>query len=227
MRLQPGAITFMVGGGFSLLLCAGCSSGPVKIHPRYVPTELGLLSNLRSVTLSVEVVDQRPDEQLDSIGVQRNTVFGTRHATVASDTPVTQVVYDALRAELEKSGHRVLSADQGPPEISLSVALTEFVVDSKASDMNIELIGQIRAYVAASGAGHEVPQVAFPVDGTYPYRLQLGWLRPFIDPLEVRGLRSTTRRRDIQRAMNGALPEFVGRLCTTPAFRQLFVAERM
>lgn len=229
MRTQRATILFMALFTCHLLFCTGCGSGQakqVKIVLSYMPTGPGLLSDLRPATVFLKVVDERPPEQRDSIGVVRKTVAGTQYATVVSETSVVEVVYNVLKGELESSGHRVWNVEHQPCEIRMSVALTEFLVDSKADGTHIELIGQIRATVAASRASEEVPQVSFMVDSAYRDFVDMGWVRPILLGGLAGTLSHTTREKDVEKVTDGALAEFVRCVCLEPKLRWLFVKDR-
>jgi uncharacterized lipoprotein YajG len=167
-------------------------------------------------------VDQRPEEQRNNIGVQRNTSFGTENAVVISKTPEVQVVHKALKAELERSGHRVLNPGQGHGEITVNVRLTQFLIDSKAVDVNIELLGSIRADVVAFANTGNVPQVSFTVEGSYQDFVQMGLLRPTAFGF-LGTLFGATRKSHIEKVLNGTLAEFVRNFCLEQKLRIFFI----
>jgi len=222
MKLKRATIGFIVVSAFHLLLCAGCASRPVKVDLNYTPAGTGLLSDLKPAVVSLQVVDQRPKEQRNDIGVQRNTMFGKRHAAVVSKTPEVQVVHNALKAELERSGHHVLNPEQCHGGITVNVVLTQFLMDSKAVGEHIELVGSIRADVRASLNTGKVPQVSFTIESAYRDFVQIGLIRPAFFGLWGM-LSSTTQKSDIEKALNGALAEFVRRFCLEPKLRQVFI----
>lgn len=222
MKLKR-VIGFIILCVLYLLLCAGCASnGEVKVALNYTPSETGLLSALKPTVVSLRVVDQRPEERRNNIGVQRNTSFGTENAVVISKTPEVQVVHKALKAELEKSGHRVLNPGQGHGEITVNVGLTQFLIDSKAVDVNIELLGSIRADVVAFANTGNVPQVSFTVEGSYQDFVQMGLLRPTAFGF-LGTLFGATRKSHIEKALNGTLAEFVRSFCLEQKLRIFFI----
>jgi len=222
MKFKRTAIIFVIVLAFHLLLCTGCASKQIKVALNYSPTGTGLLSDLKPSVVSLQVEDQRPKEQRNSIGVQRNTVSGKENTAVVSKIPVVQVVRNALKAEFERSGHHVLNPEQGHDEINVNVSLTQFFIDSKAADVNIELVGRIQANVVASARVKNVPQISFTVDSTYRDFVQMGLSRPaFYGLWGV--LSSATSKSDIEKVLNGALAEFVRHFCLEPKLREVFI----
>ena len=222
MNLKQVTIGFVIVWAFHLLLCAGCASRQVKVALNYAPTGTGLLSDLKPAVVSLQVVDHRPKEQRNYIGVQRNTMFGAENTTVISKTPEVQVVHNALKVELERSGHRVLTPGHGHGEITVNVGLTQFFFDSKASGVDIELVGSIRADVVASAGVGNVPQVSFTVESSYRDFVQMGLSRPAF--FGVWGIfSSATSKSHIEKVLNGTLVEFVRRFCLEPKFRKFFI----
>ncbi len=223
MKLKR-VIGFIILCVLYLLLCAGCASnGEMKVALKYTPSGKGLLSALKPSVVSLRVVDQRPEDQRNNIGVQRNTSFGTENAVVISKTPEVQVVHKALKAELERSGHRVLNPGQGHGEITVNVRLTQFLVDSKAVDVDIELVGSIRADVVAFANIGNVPQVSFTVEGSYRDFMQMGLPRPAAFFGFLGTLFSATPKSHIKKVLNGTLAEFVRHFCQEPKLRKVFI----
>jgi len=99
----------------------------------YDPPKRVLLSDLKPAAVSLRVVDQRPMEQQNSVGVRRNMILGTEHSDIISSTHVIEVIYDALKTEFERAGHTVLNSEQGQGEITLIVWLKQLVLDSKVA----------------------------------------------------------------------------------------------
>jgi len=223
MKLKR-VIGFIILCVLYLLLCAGCASnGEVKVALKYTPSGKGPLSDLKPSVVSLRVVDRRPEEQRNNIGVQRNTFFGAENAVVISKTPEVQVVHKALKAELERSGHRVLNPGQGHGEITVNVRLTQFLIDSKAAGVNIELVGSIRADVVAFANTGNVPQVSFTVEGSYRDFMQMGLLRPAAFYGFLEALFGATPKSHIKKVLNGTLAEFVRQFCLEPKLRKFFI----
>jgi len=223
MKLKR-VIGFIILCVLYLLLCAGCASnGEMKVALNYTPSGTGLLSALKPSVVSLRVVDQRPEEQRNNIGVQRNTVLGTENAAIVSKTPEVQVVHKALKAELERSGHRVLNPGQGYGEITVDVELTQFLIDSKAMREHIEIVGSIRADVVAFANTGNVPQVLFTVEGFYSDFVQMGWSRPIIFGGLWGMFSSSTRKSHIEKVLNGTLAEFVRLFCIEQKLRKVFI----
>jgi hypothetical protein len=216
MKLKQATIGFIIICAFLLLLCDGCTSRQVKVDINYAPTGTSLLGDLKPSVISLQVVDWRPEEQRNNIGVQRYTWSGTEHAAIVSKTHEVQVVYNALKAELEKSGHLVLNnTGQGHGEVTVIVWLTQFLIDSKIESDDIELVGSIRADVVASASTRNVPQVSFKVECSYRYFVKMA--------LWYSGLFSATPESHIEKTLNGTLAEFVRRFCLEPKLHQVFI----
>jgi hypothetical protein len=223
MKLKSNTILLTTVCVLFLSLCTGCASKQVKVDLNYAPDSTSLLSNLKPTVVYLQVVDQRPEEQRNSIGVQRNTMFGTKHADIISKTQEVQVVYDALKTEWERSGHSVLNPEQGHGEITIIVWLTQFLIDSKAVNTHIELVGSIRAVVIVSDSVGNAPQASFTVEGSYRDFLQMGWLRSG-GLFGLGGISfAATPKSHIENVLNGALAEFVRRFSLEPKLRELFI----
>ncbi|UCC96534.1 MAG: hypothetical protein JSW66_11900, partial [Phycisphaerales bacterium] len=206
---------------FYLLLCVGCASKQLKVDLSYTPPERNVLDDLKPVVVSLQVVDHRPTEQQNIIGVQRNTVFGTKHADIISKTSVIDVVNGAIKTELERSGLKILNPEQGQGDITLIVWLKQLYFDSKASDVDIELVGSIRSEVVAFSRVHNVPQVSFTVEVAYRDFIQKGLLRAG-GLFGLWGITFTaTPKNHIENVLNGALTEFVRSFCREPKLRKI------
>jgi hypothetical protein len=223
MKLKLNTIIFFILLAFHLLLCAGCASKHLTVLPNYATAGTGLLSDLKPSVVCLSVVDQRPIEQQNNIGVQRNTTFGTKHADITLKTREVQIIHDALKTELEKSGHRVLNSKQDHGGITVIVWLTQFLIDSKAVNSHIELVGSIRAVVIVSDSVGNIPQASFTVEGSYRDFIQMGWL--FSGGLFGPGglFSFSTPKSNIESVLNGTLAEFVRRFCLEPKFRKFFI----
>ena len=221
MELKLNTIIFSILLAFHLLLCAGCASKDLTVSLNYTLTGTGLLSDLKPSVVCLSVVDQRPTEQQNNIGIQRNTTFGTKHADLILKTREVQVIHDALKTELERSGHRVLNSKQDHGGKTVIVWLTQFLIDSKAVNFHIELVGSIRAVVIVSDSVGNVPQASFTVEGSYRDFIQMGLFRSG-GLLGSGGLfTSVTPNSHIEKALNGALAEFVRRFCLEPKLRKV------
>jgi len=224
MKLKRVITEFVAVSAFSLSLCPGCASKQVSLTLDYRPTKAGLLSELNPAVLSLRVVDHRPLEERNGIGIQRHVLSGTEHAVVTSRTPVPQVVYNALKAELERSGHRVLESGQGVGATTIDVALTQFLIDSKMADADIELLGTIRAEVMTPAGTADMPSISlFTVESANVHRVRMNVAVRVLTRGLVPAIRSHVSRSDLQKTMNGALAEFVRRFCLEPNLRQALV----
>ncbi len=223
MNLRHTTIVIVIVWIFHLLLYAGCASGPVKVTMNYTPTGEGLLSDLKPAVVSLQVVDHRPENQRNRIGVQRKTLFGSENANVISKISEVQVVHNAIKTEFERSGHKVLNPEQGQGDIKLIVWLKELLIDSKAENIDIELVGSIRSEVVAISNSNNLPQVSFTVDVAYRDFIQKGLLRTG-GLFGLWGITfSATPKDHIENVLNAALAEFVRRFCKEPKLRKVFI----
>ena len=224
MKLKVNASIFIIVWAFHLSLCGGCASRETEIVIDYAPTEPGLLSKKKPSVVCLQVVDQRPENQRDNIGVRRKTLFGAPHGRVVSKIPEVQVVHNALKAELERSGHRVLGPGQGSAEITLNVSLTQFLLDSKAAEVvYIEVVGSIRADVVASASTKNISQLSFRVESSYRDYVQMGWAAYTTALGLLSDLFIRTPKDEIEKVVNGTLAEFVRCFCEEPKLRQVFI----
>ena len=214
MKLKRIIIGFAIVWAFHMLFCTGCASKQVKITLDYTPDEKGLLSDLRPAIVSLQVIDQRPNEQRNSIGIQRGTMFGDEKAVIVSKIPEVKVVHNAIKSELEKSGHRVSNPGQGYGEKNINVKLTQFFINSRIEDINVELIGSIRADVIVSSEIRNVPQISFSVNSTYRDYVRIVGLPAIFG---VGGIfTDAIPKSELEKIMNGALAEFVTDFCQEP-----------
>lgn len=208
---------------FYLFLCVGCAAKQLKVDLSYTPADRNLLNDLKPMAVTLQVVDHRPIKQQNIIGVQRNTMFGTKHADIVSKTSVIEVVHNAIKTEFERSGHKVLKPQQGQGDIKLIVWLKELLIDSKAAEVDIELVGSIRTEVVAISRVNNAPQVSFTVEVAYRDFIQKGLLRAG-GLFGLWGITFTATPKDrIENALNGALTEFVRRFFLEPKLRKVFI----
>jgi uncharacterized lipoprotein YajG len=206
-----------------LFLCVGCGSKQLKVDLNYTPNKKTMLNDLKPAVVSLRVVDHRPIEQQKIIGVQRKTVFGTKQADIIPKTSVIEVVHNAIKTELERGGHKVLNPEQGQGDITLIVWLKQLLIDSKAAELDIELVGSIRAEVVAMSRVNNVPQVTFTVDAVYRDFIQKGLLRSG-GLFGLWGVTfSATPKDRIENVLSATLAEFMRRFCMEPKLREVFI----
>lgn len=208
---------------FFLFLCVGCASKQLKVDLNYTPTKRIMLNDLKPAVVSLQVIDHRLIEQQNIIGVQRKTMLGTKQADIISKTCVIEVIHDAIKTELERSGHKVLNPEQGRGDITLIVWLKQLLIDSKAAEVDIELVGSIRSEVIAVSNSNNFPQVSFTVDVAYRDFIKVGLLRSG-GLFGLWGITFTATPKDrIENVLNATLTEFVRRFCLEPKLRKVFI----
>ena len=132
-----------------LLLCAissGCAFSPAHLNLDY-QSELGKkspLSTIKPLTVSLNVEDQRVAGERDRVGNKKNG-FGMVTAKVESNKEVGAIIYDAIKAELETNGHKVVSSKDSQPDVTINTRLVKYWGETNVRFFEIEMVATLNA----------------------------------------------------------------------------------
>ncbi len=147
-------------------LC-GCaaSTGHVKLAYSPKPDSNSPLSSAKPVAYSLVVLDDRPSNQRDRVGIKING-FGSE-ANFESDKEATVVIHDALQAQLEHDGHRLVATNSGLAAINITVTLKKMWSEPKAHFWDVEMIGTVDGNVAMSNPTNRAVLFSKTIAGSY------------------------------------------------------------
>jgi uncharacterized lipoprotein YajG len=173
------------------VLMAGCDTRtPTEVHFR--PNGNGPLSSIKPATVLIQVEDQRPPAERDSVYQIVADIGGTQ--TFYTKKPVPLIVRDALGSELSKCGHRVVADPGATTDVRVKVVLKKFRVFLSTTLFNHSVEAQVDAEVLVTHGNATVPP--FQISGDY--------------------LRKTTSNllgaSDAEESLSAALAEFVHNL---------------
>jgi hypothetical protein len=127
-----------------LLLVSGCArSTGLDVGYREAGTNAAMLASAGPRRIAIgPVVDRRGQTR---IGVEPDT-----KKDIVTNRPVTEIVRDALAAELTKNGHAVVSAEK--PDILVGADVTEFRLDQVVGYSNTQYVGRVAIGLALTDA---------------------------------------------------------------------------
>jgi uncharacterized lipoprotein YajG len=164
--LQRSLVT--VAGGCLMTGCA-LSNAHVKLAYNADPATRSPLSELKPMTIALQMEDQREASERDRVGDRING-FGQVTAKVLADQDATVVVQNALQAELEKAGHKIVAADgtEGTNvEATLTVVLKKYWCESKMHFWDVEMVGTINTEVNVVNPADPSAPFKKPISSTY------------------------------------------------------------
>lgn len=157
----------LVIGALLLLPLTGCALTTAHLDLEYRP-EPGTrspLSAIKPMTIALAVEDQRPPGERNRVGDKRNNL-GMVTARVETNREPTRVLYDALKAELERNGHKILEANAVGPAVAIHARLLRYWGDGSIRAFDVEMTGTIRAEVSVLEPQSRRVLFARPVTGT-------------------------------------------------------------
>jgi uncharacterized lipoprotein YajG len=143
-----------------IFLLVGCASPNGRVNPTYTPDKKSALSTLKPLTVLLQLEDQRPPEERAQVGKR-----GKGKILSSKDAPL--VLRDALKAEFEQNGHRVVGAPPDTADASVKVQLKRFFSDFKLHLMNGEVIATIVTDVTVNRPPQKCIVDALPLNTTF------------------------------------------------------------
>lgn len=124
----------------------GCALTDATLDVGHDPEKVqsGPIAEANSVSFVPGILDDRREDK-DRIGYKKNG-FGMNTADITSDTPVTDIVMNAIVHAVESNGHTV--SDSG---IAISGSVNQFWVDLDANFWSTEVLGNVEASIAFTG----------------------------------------------------------------------------
>ena len=146
-----------------VVLMAGCDTRtPTNVH--FVPNGNGPLSSLKPKTVLVQVEDQRPPEEKDSV-YQIVATGGTE--TWYTKKPVPLIVRDALISELSKCGHRAVADPGTTTNVRVKIVLKRFRAFISTSIFSHSLEAQVDAEILVANEAGKATSPPFQISGDY------------------------------------------------------------
>ena len=181
--------TITVLAGVALL--SGCASPDGNVKLGYLPARKSALSTLKPMVIALQVEDRRATGDRSQVGKRAD-------GNIYSSKDVSQVVRDALKAELEKNGHRVAEGEAELADATVKVVLKSYFCDIISHFWNFEMSANFGAEVSVARPPGEAPRASQPLNGSH------------------RSYEFALRDGVYQRALNKALAEFVRALAADP-----------
>lgn len=174
---------------FLFLLCilmCGCDTmSPATVT--FVPSGKNPIASIKPLTILVQVEDQRPPDERDS--VFRHVAIGGSDSW-NTKKPVPLIVQDALVSELSKCGHRAVVDSSKSTDARLKIVLRRF--RAFYSIAGAALSAQIDAEILITNEARKTDTPPFQISGDYQ--------------------RTTYSFKNPNRELNAALAEFVHNL---------------
>jgi uncharacterized lipoprotein YajG len=152
-------LTLIAIAGFAALLLAGCG-GNVAIRVDHVPpaTPTGTLASAPATAIRVtEFGDQRSGATPHLIG-QRGDMDQVRALR-----PVSEIVTEAIRAELKAAGHKLVEGDE---QVRISGAINRFEVKTPAATLHWDVVAEVALAVEVRPAAGTGPVVTSTYEAT-------------------------------------------------------------
>jgi hypothetical protein len=167
-------------------LTTGCAFSTARVNMQYQPVagSKSPLSELKPITIALQVEDKRDPAYSDRLGDKRNG-FGQVTASIQPNGSVTEGVRNALKAELENSGHKVV-APGAAADSAITVQLKRYWCETTLHFWDVEVVGTLNADVNV-----QEPPLTRSVTGVNRKSFQA-----VLDS-------------DFEKVLNGALAEFV------------------
>jgi len=183
-----------------LLSVSGCAFTTATVDLNYTPeaTRKSPLETVSPIRVAVKVEDQRAADEQDRVGVKKN-MYGMVTAPVLSNSQVTQVIYDALKLELENNGHKIVSADAEEMNVTMSVHLTKYWSQPRIHFWDVEMLATVSSDIAIIRSRDKDTLCSKKITGTFRQSFQIADDSAY--PV----------------VLNGALGEFVRNFSLDPA----------
>jgi len=195
-----------------LLLCAissGCAFSPAHLNLDY-QSELGKkspLSTIKPLTVSLNVEDQRVAGERDRVGNKKNG-FGMVTAKVESNKEVGAIIYDAIKAELETNGHKVVSSKDSQPDVTINTRLVKYWGETNVRFFEIEMVATLNADISVLNPRNNSIAVSQPIEATFRESRQIATDGAF------------------ESVLNGALAEFIRAFSREPSLLEALRANQ-
>ena len=185
----------------SSAILSGCAFIDVNVDLQFQPDpgRKSPLSTIDPLVVSMKVEDQRDRGDCCRVGLKKNA-FGQITAWARSNKAVDQVVFDALKKELENNDHKVSPMNGDHPDVVINLGLKKYWTDYIGRGVEIEMIGTINADVTMLNPDDRSVLISKPMTSTFHEGRQFLTQGAF------------------ESVLNGALVEFVRSFSRDPNF---------
>lgn len=207
-----------------MIVFSGCTT--LHVNLAYVPEESrkSPLGTLKPMEVAIQIQDQRYQKDERWVGADRRGIGGDMYHEIKADKNVTTVLYDGLKRELERNGHRVVD-EKDPAEWTVHVGLRKYWSEQGRDPWKLEeLIGTIIADITLrEGRNGDSAILTKPIESVFivsnhllrriPWIIATGLVSFGISaPFHIRSVIKDSH----QQALNGALAEFVRHFSRDP-----------
>ena len=159
-------LNFVAGLFLIAIVGSGCACHPTTIS--FMPEGRGPLSSIKPITIFVNIDDQRPIIERDSVLTMTALIGGTD--TWCTKKPVPLIVQDAFVSEFSKCGHRVVTNSTISVDANVKVELKRFrAYFSKTGASEAE----VDAEISVSYRGKSKSTPPFRITGNYQRKVDL------------------------------------------------------
>jgi len=182
----------------TILVLPGCALTDANVDVAYVPEaeKKSPLSTIETMAIAVVVEDDRDPGEKDIVGHKKNS-YGMITAKIFSKTPPASVLHDALAKELAHNGHQVVG-QQASPRAVVRTSLKRIWTEAKIHFWDVEVTGTLSSQISIVAPKSGQAAYTAPMSCTYRCSTQI------------------VTDGDYQKALNGALAEFVRSFARDP-----------
>jgi uncharacterized lipoprotein YajG len=145
-----------------LMVFAGCQSA-LNIMYEPVADPENLLSSVSPAAVKLLAFEDRRDEtdKSELVGGIKRSVY-SRIYDVKSDRPVSEVVRDAIKAELQKRGYSFTDANE---DVSIGGEIRKFWIHTDVSSEDWDIIGEVSILLKVTDASDGSMKIFGPYKG--------------------------------------------------------------
>jgi uncharacterized lipoprotein YajG len=154
--------TVLAGAILMIMLFAGCQSAlNIMYEPMADPENL--LASVPPAAVKLLAFEDRRNEtdKSELVGGIKRSVYSQIY-DVKSDRPVSEVVRDAIRAELEKRGHRFTDANE---DVAIGGEIRKFWLHTDVSSEDWDIIGEVIILLKVTDASDGTTKIFGPYKG--------------------------------------------------------------
>ncbi len=130
-----------------MLICISCllsaCAGNITVKPDYTPLTKTdtLLASAPPLKIKLLNFEDKRDKQMEAILIgHREAALGVSMGEVFSDRPIFEIVRDAVKTELTRSGHSIVSSNE---DIVMKGEIRNFWVGTDVTALYWDVIGEV------------------------------------------------------------------------------------
>lgn len=146
------------------IFLSACASN-ITVTPNYqAPKKANTpLASVSTVKVKLENFEDKREQQAESILVgSREAAFGVPMGDVFSERPIFEIVRDAVKTELIRNGHRIVSNNEN---ISIKGKIRKFWVRTDVTALYWDLVGEVNIVIEVSSPTYRTPVILGPYSG--------------------------------------------------------------